>query len=37
VSIRLYTESQTPPTGETSEQTEDREVTEVDFEEVEAK
>jgi molecular chaperone DnaK len=37
VSIRLYTESQTPPTGETSESTEDREVTDVDFEEVEAK
>ena len=37
VSIRLYTEAQTPPTGETSEQTEDREVTDVDFEEVETK
>ena len=34
VSVRLYTEAQTPPTGET---TEDREVTDVDFEEVEAK
>jgi len=37
VSIRLYTEAQTPPAGETTEQTEDREVTDVDFEEVETK
>jgi molecular chaperone DnaK len=38
VSMRLYMENQqTPPTGETTESTEDREVTDVDFEEVEAK
>ena len=35
VSMRLYTESQ--PSAETEEVTEDREVTDVDFEEVEAK
>jgi hypothetical protein len=35
VSMRLYTESQS--SVETEEQTEDREVTDVDFEEVEAK
>jgi molecular chaperone DnaK len=35
VSMRLYTESQS--SAETEEQTEDREVTDVDFEEVEAK
>jgi molecular chaperone DnaK len=37
VSMRLYTESQTQSSGETAEQTEDREVTDVDFEEVEVK
>jgi molecular chaperone DnaK len=37
VSMRLYTESQAQSSGETAEQTEDREVTDVDFEEVEVK
>jgi molecular chaperone DnaK len=37
VSMRLYTESQSQSSGETTEETEDREVTDVDFEEVEVK
>jgi len=37
VSMRLYTESQAQSSSETTEETEDREVTDVDFEEVEVK
>ena len=37
VSVRLYTEAQSQSSAQTEEVTEDREVTDVDFEEVEAK